>query len=83
MLHPSDYDYVQRLATAKTASERMADESQSKLLSKTIGPFRIIDTTSYRITIDGDGIPNLISMDQAKPAGPTTDKRTSSQTVDA
>lgn len=53
-------DHVDPQNTARTPSEGMADQSQSKLLQRTVGPISIFDTTSHTITIDEDGIENVI-----------------------
>lgn len=59
--------YVDQQTTAKTASERIADESRSKLLSKGVQPFRVINMTTHTIKID-DNIQNVILIKQGTPA---------------
>lgn len=69
ILHrPGNYVCVDLRPTAKTAAERRADEPRLKLLPKSVGPFRITDTTSHTIKIDEDGIQNVISIDRETPA---------------
>lgn len=65
MVCPGDYVYVDWLRTSETASERMANKLRSKLLPKPIKPFRIINTMSHTITMYGDDIPNVVSIDRA------------------
>lgn len=60
MFRPADYAYVDWQPTAKSASERMVDESGSKLLAKTVGAFRNNDRTSHTITIKEESKPNVI-----------------------
>lgn len=68
MFCPGDYVYVDRPPTAKIAAGRMADESRSKILPKTVGPFRIIDTMSHTIKVDEDCILNVISVNRTTSA---------------
>lgn len=59
--------YVNRQPRAKTAVERMADKSRSKLLLKYVSSFRFIDTWSHTITIDEDATTNVTSSERAMP----------------
>lgn len=56
------YVSVDRQRTVKTTAERMEEEPQSKLLPKSAGPFRIVDTTSHKITIREDCMWNVIAI---------------------
>lgn len=65
MFVPGDNVYVNQPPTAKTASERIADESRSELSPRNVRPFQIINTMSHTITISEDDIAIVISIDRA------------------
>lgn len=75
-ISPVDYVYLDRWPSLKTAAERMAGEPRSKLLPKAADPFRVTDLTSHTITIDEDGLSNIIPIYRATP---TTRAKTAPQ----
>lgn len=52
-----------RLLTS--AAEKLAVEAYSILLLSALGPYQITSTTSHNITTDQDGVPKMITADQA------------------
>lgn len=46
-------------------SERLAGEDKSKLLPKATGPFKVIAANPDKVTVDEQGITNIISIDRA------------------
>lgn len=56
--------YVDRPPHVTLPTDSYADE-YSKLLPRAFDPFRILQVTEHSLTVDENGMPNSISIDQA------------------
>lgn len=57
--------YVDFQPFSTSAPDKRAVEAFSKLLPRALGPYHFISTKSNTVTIEQDGIPNMISLDCA------------------
>lgn len=62
---PGHYVHVPWRPTARSSSERVTGKSRSRLLPRTVRSFQSINMTSNTITINKEGISNVISTAQA------------------
>lgn len=62
--HPLQRVFVDRPQAQMTDSGRMANAFLTKLMLKTLGPFKVISVTPDTVTLDEKGIHNTLSVDR-------------------
>lgn len=66
--HVGPLVYVNYPALLTSTRDKMAAEAYTELLPRAVGPYFVISTTSYIISLDQDGVPNTIPADSASRA---------------